>query len=235
MLGNPADAVSFAIPSSCEDVAEALFALAAHERGSRGGAERSASSDSCDAEEQSGRETPRAAVQLWQQRTSSENGSSHPRRCRTEACSCCVRSVARCAGSPRFATAEALSFGRRAAPTCRHRPPPWMSPAAALRAPSWSSCTRAARQYRERPAAERLYVCAVRCAKAPARRTLGDTQRTVCPLHSTSPLTGAHFDRPRFPNASTRGCHEMKTTRPQRRLRNESRVEARAPVRVHSN
>ena len=58
MLGNPADAVSFAIPSSCEGVAEALSPLAARERGSRGGAERSASSDFCDAEEQSGRETP---------------------------------------------------------------------------------------------------------------------------------------------------------------------------------
>jgi hypothetical protein len=58
MLGNPADAVSFAIPSSCDGVAEALFPLLPHERGSWGGAERSASSDSCHAEEQSGRETP---------------------------------------------------------------------------------------------------------------------------------------------------------------------------------
>ena len=58
MLGNPADAVSFAIPSSCEGVAEALFPLLPHERGSRGGAKPSTSSESCHAAEQSGRETP---------------------------------------------------------------------------------------------------------------------------------------------------------------------------------
>ena len=58
MLGNLADAVSFAIPSSCEGGAEALFPLLPHERGSGGGAKPSTSSESCHAAEQSGRETP---------------------------------------------------------------------------------------------------------------------------------------------------------------------------------
>jgi hypothetical protein len=75
---------------------------------------------------------PEAAVQLWQQRTSSENGLRiHGDAEQRLAAVACARSPA--ARAPSLRTAEACrSAGEQ--PDVPSPPPPWMSPAAALRA-----------------------------------------------------------------------------------------------------